>query len=184
MFPGFVGVDKHPMPKVLRKADTEYAHLDFVYDPFLPWPDNSADIIVCFHMIEHLTPMEGQVLLSRMFNLLKPGKQLFVSCPNFKYNAMIYLGALEGDQEAIKAWNRTYKTGKPYYHGDTYADKFMYQIREETHVWQYDQQSLIQAAKKAGCKHVETMPKGHEWNKRREYTYKGEGEEIGIIVTK
>lgn len=174
---GFIGVDKHPKPKEQRQPGATYIQLDFIKDK-LPWEKNSADEIVCFHVIEHLERAEGIELLKRIHYLLKPGKQAFITCPDTKYMIERYM---EDDYEFF---NKVYpKNGKLLWEGETLLDRLfysMYDKREYGHNTPYDMKTLFDAASQAGWKDVSEMPKGHHWfvdKSRSDY-------EMGIILRK
>lgn len=178
MYPGFIGIDIHPRPEVLRNQEAQYMQLDFVYSATLPWASGTAAEIVAFHIIEHLEYDEGQILLRRAYDLLKPGASMYISCPDLALFADMYLRARAGDVSAQGFLKRTYgRTGKEMWPGDTWADRFNYHFHQATHKYQYDQESLIHAAHKAGCNHIEPLPKDHFWCRRPDH-------EIGIIVKK
>jgi len=178
IFDGFIGIDIHDPPKEPRNPNAGYLQLDFVYERPLPWADNSIDEIIAFHIIEHLSYEEGQIFLRKAYNLLKLGSKMYVSCPDLALFSTMYLDAIAGNKQAQKFWQRKYeRTGKEMWPGDTFADRFNYSFHQASHVYQYDQESLINAAKKAGCECVEPLPKDHYWSRRPDH-------EVGIIVTK
>jgi predicted SAM-dependent methyltransferase len=182
MFDGFIGIDIHPRPKQLRNENSEYLKCDFIWDATLPWKPETVDVIVAFHIIEHLTYKEGQTLIKRAYSLLKPGCQMFITCPDLDLFARKYI---EKDQAF---WGQKYPSGKDMWPGETIADRFNYHFKDgpaiSPHKHQYSQESLIYAAKKAGCKKVEPMPvkrlgysENHFWSRRPDH-------EIGVIITK
>ena len=48
-----------------------------------PWPDNSAEIIECYHVIEHISHRKIQQTLSEWRRVFKPGGILILECPHF-----------------------------------------------------------------------------------------------------
>ena len=85
MYPDFIGVDIHPAPTDPRKPGAEYLQLDFVYSAALPWKPGTVAELVAFHIIEHLEYQEGQTLLRRAWDLLRPGAKMFITCPGLDF---------------------------------------------------------------------------------------------------
>ena len=49
----------------------------------LPWPDNSAEVIESYHVIEHISHRKIEHTLSEWCRVLKPGGILILECPHF-----------------------------------------------------------------------------------------------------
>jgi predicted SAM-dependent methyltransferase len=62
--PGWIGVDRYFASNVDIVLDLRRA---------LPLPDSSVDLCYSEHVLEHLTPEEGQSHLGEVFRILKPG---------------------------------------------------------------------------------------------------------------
>lgn len=159
----FTGIDIYPPPKTPRSKG-EYVQLDFLKDE-LPFKD--VEFIIASHIIEHLMPEDGIILIQRAVELLKKGCELIVSCPDFELFAKMYL------ERNVAFWDEK----ENHYKGPTFADKFNHFVHQNTHKWQYDQDSLIALAKRAGAINIKELPKNHKWCMRPDH-------EIGIIIKK
>lgn len=82
----FVVVPLPPIDHVFY-ADLSREPLDF--------PDNTFDAVNSYHLMEHLTPQEGERLMAEMFRVLKPGGILRVSVPDLESICREYLHQLE-----------------------------------------------------------------------------------------
>ena len=70
----------------------------------LPFPDGTFDAVYHSHVLEHLTPEQGQHLLQECLRVLRPGGRLRVVVPDLERIADLYLtmlqGAWDGDRQA------------------------------------------------------------------------------------
>lgn len=78
--PGFVGMDKRPLPGVEIVHDAEV----------FPWPiqDGIADVIMMSHFVEHVKPWVTVDLLNEAWRVLKPEGLLLIATPyggSFRY---------------------------------------------------------------------------------------------------
>lgn len=73
--PGFIGVDRYPLPGVHVRADMDRLPL--------PFADNCADLILAFHSLEHVADLVG--VMQEIFRIGKPGCQVCIVAP---YGAM------------------------------------------------------------------------------------------------
>jgi len=64
----------------------------------LPWPENSVDEIVSFHVIEHITLKQAACALKEWHRVLKKNGKLVIECPDFDQTVREYL---DGDSERI-----------------------------------------------------------------------------------
>jgi SAM-dependent methyltransferase len=71
----------------------------------LPWPDNSADIIENYHVIEHISHLKIRDTLIEWHRVLKPGGTLVVECPHFDEAVKEYLSG--NDARIINIFGRT-----------------------------------------------------------------------------
>lgn len=135
-WPGFLGVDRWPHPNGVPAE--WYVQLDFVKD-VLPWQSQSMEEIICLHVIEHMSPHDGRILIQRGFDLLAPRGSMIITTPDLKILCKAYL---EGDREF---WNKTHdgRPDKLVWPGRTLADRLNWAIHQDTHVWVYDFDSLL-----------------------------------------
>ena len=170
MYPDFLGIDIWPKPEDPRTA-AEYLQFDFINTDLKSEWINNCEEVVALHIIEHLEPKEGEILLKRIYQILKPGAKAYVSCPDLKLFCERYLA---GDYDFYK---KESKPGRPLWIGPTLADKLNYQIHQNTHKWSYDLKSLTHRAELAGITNIEPLPLDHFWSRRPDH-------ECGIIITK
>jgi|GEM_PF-1918410 len=71
---GFIGIDKHHLPRVDIVSDLEKAKL--------PFPTNSVDKVVASHIFEHIRNYAP--LVEELWRVMKPGAVLHVKVPNYK----------------------------------------------------------------------------------------------------
>ena len=170
VFADFIGIDIHPIPKHPRTA-AKYLKLNFIKDE-LPFKSNSINFAIALHVIEHLHPTDGELLISRALDLLKPGAELIVSCPDLD---LLCRKFIERDFDFFN--KKHLKSGKEIWPGETIADRLNWAIHQEGHLWSYNLESLTALAVRAGCKNIRELPKDHPYCKRPDH-------EIGIIITK
>lgn len=61
----------------------------------LPWPDNSAEVIESYHVIEHISHTKILNTLKEWYRVLKPGGHLVIECPHFDEEIKEYLAGNE-----------------------------------------------------------------------------------------
>jgi SAM-dependent methyltransferase len=61
----------------------------------LPFPDNTFDAVYALHIIEHLTPEEGNRFVAEIFRVLKPDGIFRVSTPDLEDGVRAYLARLD-----------------------------------------------------------------------------------------
>jgi predicted SAM-dependent methyltransferase len=61
----------------------------------LPWPDNAANIIESYHVIEHIPHKKVKDTLTAWHRVLKPGGKLVLECPHFDEAIREYLSGDE-----------------------------------------------------------------------------------------
>jgi predicted SAM-dependent methyltransferase len=93
IIPGWLNVDVLPFPGATYMNATKH----------WPFKDSTFDLILCEHMIEHVTKKEGQVALDEAFRVASKGARLRIVTPDLQSFAHIAL-----DPEAPKL--------KPYIH--------------------------------------------------------------------
>jgi SAM-dependent methyltransferase len=64
----------------------------------LPWPDNAANIIESYHVIEHISHKKIKKTLTDWHRVLKPGGKLILECPHFDVAIQEYLS---GDESRL-----------------------------------------------------------------------------------
>lgn len=69
--PGFIGVDRFPLPGVQVQADMDR--------PPLPFSDNCADLILAFHSLEHVVDLPA--VMREICRIGKPGCQVCIVAP-------------------------------------------------------------------------------------------------------
>ena len=145
--------------------------LDFVRGT-LPWAPGTADEIIGLHVIEHMLRPDGLILMKRVYELLKPGAGVTISCPDLHKLCVKYL------REDEQFWARRYgRTGKEIWPGDTLADRLNEAMHQQGHLWSYDLNSLTCLAVHAGWKNVRPMPLTSRYSVRKDH-------ETGIVCVK
>lgn len=74
----------------------------------LPFEDNAFEAVYHSHVLEHLTPEQGEALIGECYRVLKPGGVLRVVVPDLEQISRIYLEML------AKAWNGDEDSEKNY----------------------------------------------------------------------
>jgi predicted SAM-dependent methyltransferase len=103
----------------------------------LPWPDNSADIIENYHVIEHISHVKVRDALTDWHRVLKPGGKLVVECPHFDDAVKEYLSGNEARLINIFGRQRSY--------GDA-------------HLYGYNPQRLKRLLKEIGFVEIQEYP--------------------------
>jgi SAM-dependent methyltransferase len=72
----------------------------------LSYPDNSFDLIIAGHVLEHL--VDPWTVLRRLHSLLRPGGQLIGALPNIRYHSVVlpllFKGKWQYQQSGIMDW--------------------------------------------------------------------------------
>ena len=74
-YPGFVNIDKAPLPGLGKKWNLEKTPL--------PFPDNSVTEIKAEHVLEHI--WNYVPLMEDIWRICKPGAKIYIEVPYFKY---------------------------------------------------------------------------------------------------
>ncbi|CAK22517.1 methyltransferase domain-containing protein [Synechococcus sp. CS-197] len=123
---GFINVDA-------RQTDAT----DLVCDMnHLPFQKNSLDVVYMCHSLEHIGLTEVGGFVQKIYTLLAPGGQFYVSVPNFEVLASLYLS----NKCPLSMIVRAIHGGQEY--------------PENTHYMSYDQILLTQILKSAGFAEV------------------------------
>ncbi len=82
----------------------------------LPAQTNHYDMVYHSHVLEHLTPADGQRLIEECYRVLKPGGVLRIVVPDLEQIARAYLVALDeawsSDNEGLSDSQREFRTAK------------------------------------------------------------------------
>lgn len=153
-FPGFMGVDSGPLEEVWRRPES-YIQCDVTTEK-LPFEDNSVEIALCMHLIEHLNPAGAGFVLAEICRVLKPEGEAYIATPNLYEMAKRYV---DGDGEF---YAKKYRGSiRNMWRGPTLADKFLDSIigmgPEFGHKYAYDGKSLCNKCKKAGLRNVKVI---------------------------
>lgn len=107
--------------------------------------DNSADVILASHVIEHFFYWEVPAILAEWFRILKPGGLMYIECPDIKKCAAMML---HGDfKDRMHIWG--------FYGDPRYEDPLM------THKWGYCEESLREELTKTGLTEITKAPVSH-----------------------
>jgi len=142
---GYVNVDRYeidvPSPSFKSKVDvfSDVRHLGFA--------DSCADVIECYHTIEHMYRWEADEGLHEMFRILKWGGRLVLECPDLEKCCRNYLRAPNDLSAGLFG---------------IYGDP-RYRHPAISHHWGYAWGELSRALIEAGFKRViQTMPLTHD----------------------
>lgn len=136
---GWTNVDIQPSTKAKRPPEI----LADVRS--IPLPDESADVLMALHVLEHFYLWEVPEVLAEWRRLLKPGGQLILELPNLEAACRNYLklkGSPRVDQMAM--W--------PLYGDPSHSDVFM------CHHWGYDPDTVTQLLSAHGFKRIQIKP--------------------------
>lgn len=75
----------------LEPCDDQVVACDILHG--LPFPENTFDAVYHSHVLEHLSPQDGQHLLEECYRVLKPGGVLRIVVPDLEQIAKLYLEA-------------------------------------------------------------------------------------------
>lgn len=137
-FKGFIGIDMCPIETVQREKDT-YIQRDVVGDG-LPFEDNSVDVAVCAHMLEHMPREDALKVMKEICRVLKLGCRAYVSVPDLRVMVDKYL------EQDWDFYNQQYSNGKQVWAGPTITDRLVDSIcgmGPHGHRYAYDNCSLM-----------------------------------------
>ena len=72
-YPGAIGLDYNP------RTDADVIH-DLGVTPY-PFPDNEFDLVVSFHVVEHVPDVMG--FITELHRITKPGGRIRLVCPHY-----------------------------------------------------------------------------------------------------
>lgn len=124
-----------------------------------PFPDDFVALILCEHMLEHLTEAQAAVCLRECYRVLQPGGILRLSTPDLAHVAQGYLRpaeetlAVRAQAAQISAWKYQGRLPSP---AEALNDGFY--LWEHRHL--YDEPDLTTALRAAGFADVGRYPAG------------------------
>jgi predicted SAM-dependent methyltransferase len=108
----------------------------------LPWPDNCAETIESYHVLEHISHKSVRKALSEWYRVLAPGGKLILECPNFDAAIQDYLSG--NDNRLINIF------GQQRHYGDI-------------HLFGYNPARLIKLLEEVGFKDlIEELPQSSQ----------------------
>jgi len=132
IFENYINVDYKRIDGVDVQADIRW----------LPFKDNSIEVIETYHTIEHIPRQEITSTLEDWFRVLKRGGKLVIELPDFDQNCRDYLDAIEKKDWKGVSWQLTFIYG-----GDSPAP-------EDAHRWGYTPSLLAWILYNVGFKDV------------------------------
>jgi len=153
-FHGWINIDILDLHEFAKRNGYIFRQLD-VRDG-LPYQDETVDIILASHFLEHLSREDGEYFLRECFRVLKPKGVIRVSVPDFKLLVQKYL---KGEIMRYRHVNVGVENARD----DAEA---LFHLLLAGHKTSYDEESLKNLMKKVGFVKVKRMP----FNKSRSKT--------------
>lgn len=141
-YDGWINIDILDLKVFAEQQAYEFIQQDLTQG--IPFQDNSVDIIMSNHLIEHITREEGKQLLKECYRVLKPGGIIRFSTPDTQIITKQYL---DGKIMEYKYIN----TGVEKAEDEAEA---YYNLLIVGHKTIYDEKSLIQMMTKAGFENI------------------------------
>ena len=140
--PGFKLINKK-----LKIFNINWSNEIFLHDlrKPLPWKDNSIDIIYSSHTLEHLSKMEGRMLLKECYRVLKPNGIIRIVVPDLKAIISSYETIKIPADELLEKLHVSYES--PY---DKGLKKFVAPLIRCPHKCMYDTPTLLAIISKIG----------------------------------
>lgn len=139
--PGFLGIDSE------KKSKPDIVH-DFIKFA-LPFDESSVDEIVMFHTIEHIQKKHHSWILKECHRVLRPGKKIYISYPDFWICA--------------NNWKNNEGGQRDFWHNTMFG---LQQYPSDYHVCAMDAQELEYKMKQFGFEEVHSTPeKKEKYNK-------------------
>ena len=115
----YLSLDSMPICTDISSAQLNYArkiypskaeYLNFEESKFENYTDQ-FDVITCLGLLEFLSLEEGELLLKKLYSILKPGGRLLITTPNFKISMKVIEAVLNsiGDLDYSKEYKSRYK---------------------------------------------------------------------------
>ena len=141
--PGYIGVDKYD-----KSADIN----EDIFEVDLP--EACADEIMASHLIEHIPHHRGPELLSKWFNVLKPGGKLVMELPDLEGLCKAFIEA-ETDEE--RYWLTVCIYGVA--HGEEVPSEEVQKYGTKSpHLWGYYPKVLSDILTEIGYKDIKILP--------------------------
>lgn len=113
----------------------------------LPFRDNSIDILISHHVLEHLTKKEGQIAIREWARVLNEGGKIGIGVPDIEMHLKQYW------VKGISPWGNI--TNKEHALRGLYGFQ---EHDEDLHKWGYSYASLKSELEKTGFANVERIP--------------------------
>ena len=130
----------------LGTRSREILHLNATWQ--FPFNDDSVDLVFSEHMIEHITYLQGQHMLSECFRVLKPNGKVRVATPDLAFLVGLYQNEKSELQNGYIQWFHDNFIGIPTLHKEPFVINF--HMRLFGHQFIYDEQTLRESFGKAG----------------------------------
>jgi len=124
----------------------------------LPYKDNSVDEVYSRHVLEHFTRLEGMVIVTDWYRVLKPTGKVHIVVPNISFHAN---QLLENKQSTFSNQKEHAMAG--FYGWETDSAGGVY----ARHLWGYTYLSLSTLLSNIGFCNIKKILKGHdteEWH--------------------
>lgn len=118
-----------------------------------PFPDASARLMYTEHMLEHMTPTDGEACLREAFRVLKPGGVIRIALPSVSHLCKLVAEGRWKEQDWL--------TWPQFSHVQTAAEMMNMVFRDWGHQWMYDEEELERRLRNAGFTDVTTQFYGH-----------------------
>lgn len=150
-----LGCGDHPLPGWLNSdyepREPGIVRLDATR-PF-PLPSDTFATVFSEHMIEHVPPAGGAVMLAETFRVLQPGGRVRITTPDLAFLTALYTPTPTEQQRAYLAWStRTFVHGAPDADPVYVINNF---VRDWGHQFIYDEPTLRRAMVTAGFVAIE-----------------------------
>lgn len=140
---GWLNTDAWPRAEQVAYLDVTQA---------FPLPDESMDYVFSEHLIEHLDPDQGAVMLRECRRVLAPGGKIRLSTPDLQRVVGLLEHSGEPVQERYLAWSRTYNSLPESDHLAVFVVNNF--VRAWGHRFIYDRGALSEALEKAGFRDI------------------------------
>ena len=142
--PGWLNTDLEPVAPGIVRIDLTQK---------LPFADATFDYVFSEHVIEHLSFVHGQVMLSQCHRVLKPGGRLRISTPDLAFVVGLYSPQkTELQRRYIKWATKEFFRGAPYAEDTFVINNF---VRDWGHTFIYDEKVLRDCLRTAGFQSIE-----------------------------